>query len=515
VTSNDLPAADVNADDSGKSHASPGSVDPESVQPRAGIFDNGFEAYRTVTDADYLALFNSGLIILDANVLLDLYRYHPITRRQLLDVLERLQERLWVPNQAMSEFWSQRETVLEESGDVTNTLNDLKKLSDQYMARIRQWANRVGLDQEKLDSVISITGPSFESTATRIRALGTDKTLDTAKDTDTDAVVTRLNSILQDRVGNPLTPERRRVAVEVEAPRRFAESRPPGYKDARKKQGNPAGDYLIWIEMLEEARRRGVDVLFVTDDAKEDWWRIEHRQIKGPEPQLVAEMHGYANVRLFMLRTASLLKHVGDLLKVEVSPEAVQDAKRVSRRVFISFSMASNPVPALWALATRLGNLVISLRQSSPGARVGIALEEPIARLRETFTNEDMLDPILNAIWPVIEAADYSGLIASDMAVTPQSNLEREVWEAVGAMRNGAVRAWLENVADQVMKNYPDDPETGLDEIPLPPIIVSVGVEPTIWDDDGVGQVEFHVSLSDASYEVTTTRVVPLKPRNS
>jgi PIN like domain len=77
-------------------------------QKGSGIFDNGFEAYRTVTDDDYRLLFTSGLIILDTNVLLDLYRYHPETRKELLDVLDQVRERLWIPNQVMSEFWAGR-----------------------------------------------------------------------------------------------------------------------------------------------------------------------------------------------------------------------------------------------------------------------------------------------------------------------------------------------------------------------------------------------------------------------
>ena len=87
-------------------------------QRHAGIFDNGFEAYRTVTDDDYRSLFASGLIVLDTNVLLDLYRYHPETRQELLDVLDQLRERLWIPNQVMAEFWAGRESVIEEASDI-------------------------------------------------------------------------------------------------------------------------------------------------------------------------------------------------------------------------------------------------------------------------------------------------------------------------------------------------------------------------------------------------------------
>jgi hypothetical protein len=496
-------------DDISEASASPTSRS-EDGQQNAGIFDNGFEAYITVTDDDYLRIFNSGLIVLDANVLLDLYRYHPKARKEFLNVLERIQERLWVPNQAMSEFWSHREGVLEDSKDIIGTVNDLNKFGDQYATRVRKWANRAGLDRDTLNDLLDITRSAFKATSANIRKLGADETLETAKDTETDSVVNRLSSILKDRVGKPMAPEQRRIAIKEEAPKRFAQGRPPGYKDANKKQGEPAGDYLVWIEMLEEAKRRGLDVLFVTDDTKEDWWRIERNQLKGPAPQLVEEMRNYANVRLFMLRPASLLKHVSDLLKVKVSQEAVQDVRRVSRQVSISWNTAADPESELLQLAKHLVSIVAVTDQSEPGTKVSEVLSEPVARLYATITTENALGPILDAIWPVIEAANYRGIITKGTDSKPPSDLERQAWETVDELREEATRRWLDNVADQVMAQNPNDPEFGLDEIPLPPIVASIGVEPITWDADGVGQVEFFVSLTDSDHEVFATRVVPL-----
>ena len=173
----------------------------------------------------------------------------------------------------------------------------------------------------------------------------------------------RLEWILQDRVGNPLTVERKRIAINQEAPQRFADKRPPGYMDANKKNGDPVGDYLIWIELLQEAARLKTDVLFVTGDTKEDWWRQERGQTRGPHPQLAEEMRNVAGVRLFMLRPASFLKHAGDLLQVKVSPESVQDAQRVTAKASTRWRVA-NLLEAQVAekLAVAFGELNVSSR---------------------------------------------------------------------------------------------------------------------------------------------------------
>jgi predicted nucleic acid-binding protein len=329
-------------------------------QGRSGIFDNGFESYRTVTDDDYRSLFASGLIVLDTNVLLDLYRYHPETRQELLDVLDQLRDRLWVPNQVMVEFWSNRESVLEDASNITGTVVALDKLSEQYMSRVREWTNRAGLREEATDRLVDISKSAFDATIMKIRSLAGDKALKIAEDTARDSVIVRLESILQGRVGNPLSVERKRVAINQEAPQRFADRRPPGYMDANKKNGDPIGDYLIWIETLEEAARLKVDVLFVTGDTKEDWWRQERGQAKGPHPQLAEEMRNVSGVRLFMLRPASFLKHAGELLHVKVSPESVQDAQRVTATADIRWRAANLESEVVAKLREAFGDLNVS-----------------------------------------------------------------------------------------------------------------------------------------------------------
>lgn len=61
-----------------------------------GLCD-GFDAYRTPTDADYCDLLTQGLVVLDANVFLDLYRHNERTRGDLFAVLQSLGDRSrWV-----------------------------------------------------------------------------------------------------------------------------------------------------------------------------------------------------------------------------------------------------------------------------------------------------------------------------------------------------------------------------------------------------------------------------------
>jgi len=320
--------------DNDSSQATPPDAPNEFTSPtlnRAGIFDNGFESYRTVTDADYRSLLTSGLIVLDTNVLLNLYRYHEQTRRELLNVLAKLGDHLWIPHHVMAEFWQRRPTLLQDPKGVEEVVRDLEQYRTTYSERVRNWATRVGLPPEQTSELIDTSNLAFRRVTEAIRKLGADESMSDAGDTENDPVVAELHTILDGRVGNPLTPDVQRQKIE-EARQRFKDNRPPGYRDAGKKY-NFAGDYLIWVETLKEATIRSVNVLLVTGDVKDDWWRIESGQAKGPRPELVAEMADIAGVKLFMLRPESLLYHASKILSLTVSAESVLDVKSVSSRV--------------------------------------------------------------------------------------------------------------------------------------------------------------------------------------
>jgi hypothetical protein len=152
------------------------------------------------------------------------------------------------------------------------------------------------------------------------------QSLDTAKD----PILRTLEPVLDGRVGAPMLPEAHAEAAK-EALRRIGAGLPPGFKDKNKTDERAAGDYLIWKQLLDEAERRQTDVLLVTGDVKEDWWRRERGQTRGPRLELVDELRRCAGTRLFMLRPESLLIHAREVLSVEVQEESVQDVERVDR----------------------------------------------------------------------------------------------------------------------------------------------------------------------------------------
>jgi hypothetical protein len=48
------------------------------------MFTKGLSAYKSVSPEEYRNVLENGLVVLDANSLLDLYRYHEETREKFL-----------------------------------------------------------------------------------------------------------------------------------------------------------------------------------------------------------------------------------------------------------------------------------------------------------------------------------------------------------------------------------------------------------------------------------------------
>jgi predicted nucleic acid-binding protein len=294
----------------------------------SGLY-GGFDAYRTPTDADYRDLLTKGLVVLDTNVFLDLYRYSERTRHDLFGVLRSLSDRLWVPRQVMVEFWRNRESRLQDPRDTAKTASELAAGREQMMGIFRAWSNRVGLEARHRDPLADALTEAFDRVIAGVNELADDDASHFARDTNSDPILADLEPILQGRVGPALDKTEYNKALE-EAKRRIQAKEPPGYKDAGKAGVFPAGDYLVWLQTLREAKRRQQDVLVVTGDVKEDWWRREFGELRGPRPELAEEMRAEAGSRLYLLRPESLLVHARRVLQVEVHDESVKDVERVT-----------------------------------------------------------------------------------------------------------------------------------------------------------------------------------------
>src|SRR5687768_8624924 len=73
-----------------------------------------FPGYYRPSASTLADIWRTGIISLDANVLLDVFRVSDATAAQLLDTLERLQARLWIPYQVAKEYHTHLESIVAD-----------------------------------------------------------------------------------------------------------------------------------------------------------------------------------------------------------------------------------------------------------------------------------------------------------------------------------------------------------------------------------------------------------------
>ncbi|MGY2075624.1 PIN-like domain-containing protein [Blastococcus sp. SYSU DS0828] len=334
----------------------------ESRSPRGGSLADGFERYLTPPDHAFEEVLRSGLVTLDANVLLDFYRITKVARTDLSRLLARLDDRLHVSHQAAAEFWYNRDTTLQAyATSLTGVQNKLQSLRKQGEDALNQWAKMTSLPEQEKSHVVASWTQTVDRLVLRLARLGEQHRPATSFDTNKDEVLQQLTTLLSERVGQPPSIGEEK-ALRTEGARRQKESIPPGYMDKGKSEELAVGDYLLWAQVIAEAKGRQRDTLLVTNDLKEDWW---HRGAGGPplpRRELQAEFSAATGRRLYMLQTSHFLSLGSKVFRLKVNEASITDLARVGRRARRSDDTGKRPIDKLGGSRTGDSYLSVVLR---------------------------------------------------------------------------------------------------------------------------------------------------------
>jgi hypothetical protein len=119
--------------------------------------------------------FRQGLIVLDANVLLDLYRITPKARRHVLNAFNRVADRLWVPHQAALEFSRNRkQTVIDRTSSFKQTRQMLRAAEANAVGVLESAVGKL-LDQRERNGTTrewDVEGAGLDRASLRARLMG-------------------------------------------------------------------------------------------------------------------------------------------------------------------------------------------------------------------------------------------------------------------------------------------------------------------------------------------------------
>lgn len=262
--------------------------------------------------------WEKGLFAVDANVLLGLYRRPKDSRTQLLTALRELDERLWVPHQAATDYMRNRLRVLTQQRTAKAQLSAaLDEVASRAKGDLRQLLQQMSRKEvEPVESSFEKAFGKLRDEVLRVEERNRDSLGDSIR---IDPLLDEVDAICEGKIGEPFTPERLKQ-IHADAQKRIEAQQPPGYADAEKPIPERYGDYVLWEQLCLKAEKIDQPLVLITDDLKEDWvWR-ESGQALGPRPELVAELlercdvpfHLYSSSQFLALSTGDETDQVAD-----------------------------------------------------------------------------------------------------------------------------------------------------------------------------------------------------------
>lgn len=270
-----------------------------------------FPGYYNPSEAEFKEMWSKGLFVFDTNVLLDLYRYSDETVASLINVIETLQNRIWIPYQVSKEYHKNLNTII--SGQVKRYEESIKTLIE-FKKQLEEKRSHPFL-ADALHVEISEFCLKF------------DKELDEKKRKVKSLILQnpikeKLADLLDDKIGRPLS-EKEKEEIYLEGEKRFAQNIPPGYSDKKKPIPDRYGDLLVWKEILKLNSEISNPIIFVTGDTKEDWFMSELGITIGPRPELIEEFRRVRENLIYCYSTDKFLQYAKNYLQANIDEKTL------------------------------------------------------------------------------------------------------------------------------------------------------------------------------------------------
>ncbi|MGX9699269.1 PIN-like domain-containing protein [Janthinobacterium lividum] len=304
-----------------------------------------FPEYENRQSENYEELWKNSLFVFDANVLLNLYRYRSTTKDELLAVLDEISHQVWIPHQVGLEFQRNRLAVIGEQtrkfSEVKRTIENAKSALKNEFSKLNLRERHSLIDPDPLISEIDNLTNKFFDDLEILRKSQQSVYGD-------DPLKNKIEAIFEGRMGSGFTKQEELDKLHKEGEIRYKYKIPPGFEDDAKDSKVPDefmhagliykrkyGDFILWRQMLQHCKdNKNKFLIFITDDAKSDWWRIldvDGPKVIGPRAELINEALQIGEVeQFFMYNSISFILHAKNSLKAKISDETIQEVKDIS-----------------------------------------------------------------------------------------------------------------------------------------------------------------------------------------
>ena len=98
-----------------------------------------FKGYFPFSEEEIKEMWDECIFVFDTNVLLNMYRYKEKTRKEFINLLRKIESRVWIPYHVACKFVKNRDT----------TINSLLVNYDEYITELKSICSKIENISEK------------------------------------------------------------------------------------------------------------------------------------------------------------------------------------------------------------------------------------------------------------------------------------------------------------------------------------------------------------------------------
>ncbi|ELX2493066.1 hypothetical protein QK226_003343 [Salmonella enterica] len=292
---------------------------------------NMFKGYLAFLPEPKSIELKKATICFDTSALLNIYRYPKNAANDFIRAIEYFKENIWLPYFVALEYQSNRVTVLQQQAKVFDELlGKSKKFKDDVLGLFSDKQHH-SIPYDDVAHLVEQFDESFRNFIEGIKG-------NHPNYFRYDPIQTQLMDLFDGRVGE--VPSRETLEMLYrEGEVRFENKIPPGFKDAKNKEHevklygdliikSKYADFIIWTEILKQAKITNRSIILVTDEKKEDWCWRESNIILGARPELVTEVSMKAGVDFRLISSTQFISIASKIRKISISKSTLVDIEK-------------------------------------------------------------------------------------------------------------------------------------------------------------------------------------------
>lgn len=296
---------------------------------------------------DFEKLWRKCRFVFDTNILINLYSLSKDEYDELIQILEQIRSRLWMPHQIGWEYQKNRHIGIKNTSDKHNTFNGLVNEIKTKLNKVKSSTNDLTELQINYIDLDLINKCLVEMESTITEMINGIESKPNFKD---DKIRDKLNSLYKGKVG-PEYETSTLMDLCNEGKFRYANNIPPGFGDKNKKSGNPFGDFILWNQMKDYARNNNKPIIFITEDVKDDWWLNRE-----PHPYLIKEFSSTGQ-DFYMYKFSDFLIEAKKYLKAKIRQKTINKVEKNEKILNFVNNLSDEDLKKL--------SKIISLKESS------------------------------------------------------------------------------------------------------------------------------------------------------